>query len=151
PNLQRPLDVDFQQHVPPRRQLVEGGVFGRPVVLAVDLGVFQEGVLVEPFEELVPGNMVVLLLFVVPRALRAGGGRDGVDDVQELRESAGDRGLADAARAAENDEDAGLGGGRGHLARRSKEKESYSTFWTCSLSRSIAPLISTMCLAIWAS
>ncbi len=98
----------------PGGQKIQGGVLGRSVIVVVNLGIFQEFVVVEAAEELVAGDVVVFLaLVVLAGAFGAGGGTDDVGDVEVVLELAGDGALADAGGAAEDDEQAGMFVGAG--------------------------------------
>ena len=80
PHLQGPLDVDFQQNVLSRGQVLEGRVLGRSVIVAINLGIFQELILVEPIEKFVGGNVLVDFPLIITRAL---GPRGRADDVMQ--------------------------------------------------------------------
>src|SRR4051812_42137712 len=141
-DLECALDVDFKQDILALGEVGQNVGFGGAVIFTVDLGIFEEFIAVETFEEFFLGEELVFLSLVVARPLGTSGGGDGVDHVQFLGQLARNSGLADASGSAENDE---LAVFRGHRIN------DYSTFCTCSFSRSIEPLISTMCLAISAS
>ena len=123
-------------------------MLGRAVVVAVDLGVFQELIGVEPAEELLAADVLVGLALLIAGLLRAGGGADDVTEIELAGQPARDGALADAGRADEHDEQAAASS---ELSCESVTGHVHSTFCTCSLSRSMAPLISTMWLAISAS
>src|SRR5690242_1008568 len=109
--------------------MVNRRVLRRRVIVPVHVRVFEELVAVEPAEELLPIDVLVRLSVFVPGLFGTSRRADRVPDVQLIRELARDRALADAGRADEDDEDAGMFLTCAHR---------YSTFCTCSLSRSIA-------------
>src|SRR4051794_32455454 len=109
-------------------------MLGGGVVVPIDLRIFEILIVIQPAEELQLVDVVVGLALGILRLLGPRGDADGVPDVQAILELKRDRALADARRAAENDQRAAM----------IRCAPAHSTFCTCSLTRSIAPLISTM-------
>src|SRR5207245_3537639 len=136
-DLKSALHVDLQQHILALGKVCQHRRFWSAVIFAIDLGVFQEFIAVETFEEFFLGDELVSFSLVVARPLGTGGGGHRVRHAHRCGQLPRDGGLTDPGRPAETDELPGL---PGHI--------NYSTFWTCSFNRSIEPLIYTMCLAI---
>src|SRR5258706_13625820 len=103
-DLEGPLNVDFEQDIASLGEVAEDGGFGGAVIFAINFGIFEEFIAVEAFEEFVFGDEFVAFSHLVARPLVAGGGGDGVSDMEELGEAARDGGFADAGGAAEDDE-----------------------------------------------
>jgi hypothetical protein len=52
PHLQGPLHVDFQQNVLAGGHVIQGRVLGGAVIIAINLGIFQKLIAIEPAEEI---------------------------------------------------------------------------------------------------
>ena len=89
--------------------MIQCGVLGGCVIIAVNLSVFKIFVVVQPAKELGAINVIVSLALGFIWAPWMRGDRNGVPNMQLLSQAARNRALADARRAAEDDEKAEMG------------------------------------------
>jgi hypothetical protein len=109
------LDIDVQENVDTLVEMIEDGRAEGAVGMAVNVGVFEEFVVLYAAGEFFLREEVVILAVDLAGARRPGGAGDGVNEIGRLAQGIAKRRLARSGWSGDDEENAAAGNGGGGI------------------------------------